>query len=94
MAPVNTDCRNCGEDASGGSSIPVDNNAEIVAIDYKGPWGGVPACRTCVELHAAAGPCGPAVLDIYEKTIRARNDNLGRCRTLLEQIEELAEQRP
>ena len=45
-------CCVCGEDAPSCWGIPVDSdNGLIVANDFDGEWGGMPACKSCWQRH-------------------------------------------
>lgn len=70
-----TACKTCGEDAAGdGCSLPVDGNANVVGVSFKGAWGAVPCCRSCFELHAAVKlPAGAAVREaaVFEAVLAA-----------------------
>lgn len=94
MSRTGRECLNCGEDATAGTSLPVGDNGDIVAIDYKGSWAGVPACATCVELHRVAGSNGPAVLDVYEKAVRNRREDLETILKAMRDTRELFEGLP
>jgi hypothetical protein len=45
------DCHVCGGPSLASWGLPLNNNAEIVANDWPGEWGGAPACYTCWWLH-------------------------------------------
>lgn len=45
-----TDCTVCGEETPAAWGLPVWNGL-IVANDWPGEWGGVPACEACWEQH-------------------------------------------
>lgn len=45
-----TECHVCGADTVIGWGLPVWNGS-IVANDWPGSWGGVPACYECWERH-------------------------------------------
>lgn len=84
-------CRNCEATIDGlAGSLPVDNNADFVAVDFAGEWGGVPACMDCVRIHAAAGPHGPAVLELYAKAVEQLHARIREARELFDKIQRLA----
>lgn len=83
-------CCNCGEPCDGSHSLPVDNNAEIIScMRERTPWGAVPSCKVCHDLHAAAPHDGPKVLDIYEKATREKNEELERFRDAFKRIDSI-----
>jgi len=42
----------CGVETPTRWGLPVDSEtAQIVANDFEGEWGGIPACRECWERH-------------------------------------------
>lgn len=45
------DCHICGEPTPCRWGVPVWNGF-IVAVDWPGEWGGVPACERCHDEHA------------------------------------------
>lgn len=45
-----TDCHICGEPTLAKWGVPTWNGS-IVANDWPGDWGGVPACEKCWEEH-------------------------------------------
>lgn len=45
-----TECTVCGADTLEGWGLPIWNGL-IVANDWPGEWGGVPACESCWERH-------------------------------------------
>lgn len=45
-----SDCHVCGEPTPARWGLPVWNGF-IVANDWPGEWGGVPACESCWEKH-------------------------------------------
>ena len=51
--PIEVKCCICGAVVLGKFGIPVDSEtAEIVANDFEGEWGCVPACKACHDRHA------------------------------------------
>ena len=45
-------CCVCGEDCLSLWGLPVSSETgEIVANDFEGEWGGVPACQSCWSRH-------------------------------------------
>jgi hypothetical protein len=45
-------CCICGTETPSHWGVPVDSETgEIVANDFEGEWGGVPACRECHAAH-------------------------------------------
>jgi hypothetical protein len=44
-------CCICGEWDVSQWGVPVDDIGLIVANDYEGEWGGVPACKKCWQEH-------------------------------------------
>lgn len=45
-----TDCTACGAETPARWGLPVWEGF-VVANDWPGPWGGVPACESCWERH-------------------------------------------
>ena len=45
-----TECTICGADTPSKWGVPVWSGM-IVANDWPGDWGGVPACKSCYEQH-------------------------------------------
>lgn len=52
LYPPWADCWVCGEPTPYKWGLAVNAYAELVANDYEGEWGGVPACQDCYEGHA------------------------------------------
>ena len=52
LSPRFSQCSMCGVETPTRWGLPVDSEtAQIVANDFKGEWGGIPACRECWERH-------------------------------------------
>lgn len=84
-----TPCVNCGEPSSPKHGLPVNRNCDISPITSTEPWSGAPSCETCNELHKIAGDAGPAVLDVYAKSVPALRDKLSKFRRIRRELGEL-----
>jgi hypothetical protein len=51
MQEPTIDCHVCGVEAPMAWGLPLNNNAEIVANDWPGEWGGVSVCESCWARH-------------------------------------------
>ncbi len=63
-----------------GQALPVSTNCDIVANDYPGEWAGKPACRTCYDVHSAAGPLA---LEAHVKATETLRKELEESRRVL-----------
>lgn len=81
-----TECSNCGEEASGRHSVPVNNNCDFVPTGVQTDWAATPACEHCFNIHAAAGLNADAVLTAYAKATKELRDRLAIARAELSTI--------
>lgn len=86
-----TYCAGCESelhDGSGGQSLPIDNNGDVVANDYAGEWAGRPCCRTCYDVHKAAGP---VALEAHVKATADLSRQLEDTRAKLAEVRNVAQ---
>lgn len=90
MSRTNEHCVACDREIRGElQSLPIGNRiVEIVDNNYDGEWYGAAACKTCFDVHAAAGVKG---LDAYLKATESLRAELDRAIAALVTIRDNAE---